>query len=110
MRLFEETDIERPFTVTVTRPLGNFGETGDYEESFETVVSGMKADIQLSLKVRRLLREDDRGTDDATVWVMYCAPPAPILSGDRVSDGTRGFVVQAVADWGSHTECVMERI
>jgi len=110
MRLFEETDIERPFTVTVTRPLESFGEAGDYEESFETVISGMKADIQLSLKIRKLLREDGRGTDDATVWMMYCDPPAPILSGDRVSDGERGFVVQAVADWGSHTECVMERI
>ena len=107
MSLFSENDIEYPSTVTVQRPLANFSNSGNYEESFETVIEGMTADIQLSLKVRKVVSEDEKGISDNTVWIMFCNPPGPILSGDRVSDGARIFVVDAVGDWGSHTECVM---
>ena len=107
MNLFSENDIEYPFTVTVQRPQENFSSSGNYEESFETVIEGMTADIQLSLKIRKVISEDERGISDNTMWIMFCSPPEPILSGDRVSDGTRIFIVDAVGDWGSHSECVM---
>ncbi len=110
MNLFNETDIEYPFTVTVTRPQETFTSSGDYNESFDTVIVGMTADIQLSLKVRKVVSEDETGSSDNTVWIMYCAPPAQILTGDRVSDGTRTFVIDAVGEWGSHSECVMRKI
>ena len=110
MNLFDETDIEYPFTVTVTRPQGTFTGSGDYNESFNTVIAVMTADIQLSLKVRKVVSEDETGSSDNMVWIMYCAPPSQILSGDRVSDGTRRFVIDAVGEWGSHSECVMRKI
>ena len=69
----------------------------------------MKADIQLSLKVRDVLSENETGASDNTVWVMYCKPPKSIQEGDRVSDGTRTFVVDAAGEWGSHTECLMRK-
>ena len=110
MSLFCESDIDYPLTVTVQRPQGDINESGDYQESLSTVISGMQADIQLSLKVRRLVSEDVSGIDDNAVWVMYCDPPVPILSGDRISDGTRLFLVDSAGDWGSHTECIMKLI
>jgi hypothetical protein len=107
MNLFSENDIEYSSTVTVQRPQTNFSSSGNYEESFETVIEGMTADIQLSLKVRKVVSEDEKGIADNTEWRMFCNPPEPILSGDRISDGARIFFIDAVGDWGSHTECVM---
>jgi len=107
MNLFSENDIEYPLTVTVTRPKDTFGDGGDYVESFDTVVDNLTADIQLSIKVRKLTSEDGTGVTDNAVWIMYCRPAAPIRPGDRVYDGSRTFIVDAVGEWGSHTECVM---
>ena len=110
MNLFEEQDIEYPLTVTVKRPGTEFDEAGDYQETFETIEEGVRADIQLSLKVRSLSREDKSGHDDNALWVMYCKPANPIRAGDRITDGTRTFVVDAAGEWGSHTECVLRKV
>ena len=110
MNLFCESDIEYPFTVTVTRPQGSYSDDGDYSEAFETIIENLTADIQLSLKVRKLSTEDTTGISDNTVWIMFCKPPEPIHIEDRVNDGTRKFVVDGVGDWGSHIECVMSII
>ncbi len=110
MSLFEETDIDYPFTVTVKRPKATFTETGSYTESFDTIVEGMTVDIQLSLKVRKVVSEDKTGMTENMVWIMFCDPPAAIMSGDLVTDGSRTFSVEAVGDWGSHTECVMRKV
>lgn len=110
MNLFCESDIDYPVTVTVARPQGTYSDNGDYSETFETIIENMTADIQLSLKVRKLTAEDTTGTSDNTVWTMFCIPVAPIQSGDRVNDGTRTFVVDGAGDWGGHTECVMSLI
>jgi len=110
MKLFCESDIDYPVTVTVTRPQGTYNDNGDYSETFDTIIENMTADIQLSLKVRKLTTEDTTGTSDTTVWTMFCIPGEPIQTGDRVHDGTRTFVVDGAGDWGSHTECVMSLI
>jgi len=110
MNLLNENEIEYPCTVTVTRPHNTFGDDGSSIESFDTIIEGMTADIQLSLKVRDLVAEDETGTSDSTVWIMYCNPPAAIQAGDRVTDGARIFTVDAAADWGSHTECMMRKV
>jgi len=107
MSLFDVTDIEYPLMVTVQRPQETFSETGNYQESSTTVIEGMTADIQLSLKVRKVASEDETGMSDNTVWIMFCKPSKTIKRGDRVTDGTRTFIVDAVGEWGSHTECVM---
>ncbi len=109
MSLFNESDIEYPLTVMVKRPQENFSDSGNYEESLVTVLEGLTVDIQLSLKVRKLISEDEKGITDNTVWIMFCKPPVSIQTGDIVSDGTRTFVVDAVGEWGSHTECVMRK-
>ena len=110
MNLLNENEIEYPCTVTITRPHNTFGDDGSSIESFDTIIEGMTADIQLSLKVRDLVAEDETGTSDNTVWIMYCNPPAAIQTGDRVTDGARIFTVDGAADWGSHTECTMRRL
>ncbi len=110
MSLFNEIEIDYPFTVSVSRPQSNFNESGDYVESFDTVITNMTADIQLSLKIRKLMSEDRTGSTDNTLWIMFCNPPQTMLEGDRVSDGIRTFIVDAVGEWGSHTECVMRKL
>ena len=110
MSLLNDNEIDYPFTVSVSRPRTNFNESGDYEESFDTLIESMTADIQLSLKIRRLLSEDKTGNTENTVWIMFCTPPQTVVEGDRVSDGTRTFIVDAVGEWGSHTECVMRKV
>ncbi|MCE5248987.1 hypothetical protein LLG96_02075 [bacterium] len=107
MNLFSTSDIDYPFTVTVSRPTGAFGENGAYTGTLETVIASMAADIQFSLKVRQLTSEDRTGISDTAVWVMFCNPPSPIRHGDRVYDGSRTFAVNSVSEWGTHTECVM---
>lgn len=109
MSLLKETEIDYPFTVSVSRPKSSFNASGNYVESFETVIASMTADIQLSLKVRNLMSEDRTGSTENAVWIMFCNPPKSIKEGDRVSDGTRTFLVDAVGEWGSHTECVMKK-
>ena len=110
MNLFNENDIEYPSTVTVQRPQETFSESGNYEESFVTVIDEMTSDIQLSLKVRKVVSEDETGIDDNMVWIMFCKPPVPILAGDRISDGTKTFIIDAIGEWGSHTECIMRKV
>jgi len=110
MSLLIDNEIDYPFTVSVKRPQISFTETGDYGESFDTVIENMTADIQLSLRIRRLLSEDGTGSTENAVWLMFCNPPITISEGDRVSDGTRTFIVDAVGEWGSHTECVMRKV
>ena len=110
MSLMIDNEIDYPFIVSVKRPQTSFTETGDYDESFDTVIESMTADIQLSLRIRRLLSEDRTGSTEKTVWLMFCNPPLVIKEGDRVSDGTRTFIVDAVGEWGSHTECVMRKV
>lgn len=110
MSLWNDNDIDYPFTVTVTRPRTTFGNDGNYTESFETVIENMTADIQMSLKIRKLITEDETGVSDNTAWVMFCNPPAEIQAGDRVTDGSRTFTVDAAGDWGSHTECMMRLV
>jgi len=107
MSTFDAADIDYPFTVTVERPTGGIDADGNFSESFETVVDGMAADIQLSLRVRNVLAEDETGAADNTVWLLFAKPPAALKTGDRVSDGERTFRIEAVGDWGSHIECVM---
>ena len=110
MNLLKENEIDYPYTVTVNRPQSGFNESGDYVGSFETVIASMTADIQLSLKVRKLISEDRTGISENALWIMFCNPPRTIRGGDRVSDGTRTFIVDAVGEWGSHTECVMRKL
>ena len=109
MSLFNENEAEYLCTVSVSRPSSDFDSSGDYQEAFTPVIENMDADIQLSLKVRNLISEDKTGRSENTLWIMYCIPPQPIIEGDKVSDGTRTFIVDAVGDWGSHTECVMRK-
>ena len=109
MSLFDENEIDFPFTVTVLRPQKNFTVSGDYAESFETVIEEMIADIQLSLKIRATISEDETGLTDNSVWTMFCNPPVPVLAGDEVTDGTRTFIIDAAGEWGSHLECMMRR-
>lgn len=94
-------------TVTVTRPGGDFDESGDFSDESTVIVSDMTADIQQSLQIRNHLSEDRSGTSDSTAWIMFCVPPITLSSGDLVDDGDRTFVIDAVGDWGTHVECVM---
>lgn len=110
MSLLNDNEIDYPFTVSVSRPRMSFNESGDYEETFDTVIESMTADIQISLKIRRLLSEDRTGSTENTVWIMFCTPLQTVMEGDRVSDGTRTFIVDAVGEWGSHIECVMRKV
>jgi hypothetical protein len=110
MTLWDENDIDYPITVSVSRPENIFDDKGDFTRSLQTVIESMTADIQLSLKVRKLIAEDETGISDNAVWIMYCNPAETILCGDRVSDGTSSFLVEAVGDWGSHVECVMRKV
>ena len=110
MNLVEIQDFDYSSIVRVERPGGDFDDSGNYEESHVTVIDEMTADIQLSLKERTLTSEDATGTGDNAVWMMYCLPPEPVMAGDRVSDGERMFVIDAVGEWGSHTECIMKRV
>lgn len=107
MQLMEECEIEYPRIVRVARPETADGDAGSPVVTERTVIAEMAADIQLSLRVRTLVSEDETGADDNAVWVMYCVPPSAVLPGDRVYDGERVFAVESAADWGSHTECVM---
>jgi hypothetical protein len=109
MNLLEESDMEYPLTVSVSRAAGSYDESGNYSETITTVIEEMPADIQLSLKLRQFNSEDETGLSDKSVWVMYCLPPCAIHEGDRVSDGSREFMVDVIGDWGSHVECVMKR-
>jgi len=110
MSIFNEQEIDYSFIVSVKRPGTTISDSGDYEESFEMIIENMKADIQLSLKIRRLLSETSSGSTDNTVWIMFCNPPLLIREGDRVFDGTRTFIIDAVGEWGSHVECFMRKI
>jgi hypothetical protein len=110
MNVLIEKEIDFPLTVSVLRPKAVYSENGDYVESFDTVIPAMTADIQLSLKVRNLVTETKTGSSDNAVWTMFANPPVKILDGDRVSDGERNFIVEAVGEWGSHTECIMRKI
>jgi len=110
MNLVEIQDFDYASLVSVERPGGEFDASGNYEEAFVTVIDEMTADIQLSLQERTLTSEDATGTGDNAVWMMYCLPPEPVRAGDRVLDGDRTFMVEAVGEWGSHTECVMKRV
>lgn len=109
MNLFTEQDIEYPFTVAVWRSSGGYDGAGNYRETRETVIASMTADIQLSLKIRNLVRETKTGTADTALYLMFCQPPCPIVAGDTVIEGERAFSVESVHDWGSHTECVLAR-
>ncbi|MFC1573726.1 hypothetical protein ACFL30_00920 [Candidatus Latescibacterota bacterium] len=110
MSLWNDNDIDYSLSVTVTRPETTFTDDGDYAESFDTIIENMTADIQMSLKVRSLIKEDKSGVSDNREWIMFCNPPVDIQTGDRVSDGSRTFVVEAIGDWGSHTECMIKLI
>jgi hypothetical protein len=110
MNLWDERDIDYPFTVSVSRPAASFGGDGACTETFGAVIASMTSDIQLSLKVRSLVASDSAGVSDNAVWILYCRPPAQIRANDRVCDGSRTFTVDAVCDWGSHTECVMREV
>jgi len=109
MNLLEEIEIDYPYTVTVTRPSPEYDSAGNYTETFETVIASMRADIQLSIKIRNYLSEDNTGTSNNALWMMFCCPPMTVREGDHVTDGTRTFIVDAVGEWGSHTECVMRK-
>jgi hypothetical protein len=109
MSILIASEIDYPFTVSVSRPGGSIDDNGNYQETYETIIEGMTADIQLSLKVRKLVNEDETGNSDVQVWVMYCNPPQKLCEGDRVNDGERTFFIDAVGDWGSHVECVMRK-
>jgi hypothetical protein len=110
MNLLEPDEIEYPREVRVARPGGAYDEAGNYMETETTVIERMDADIQLSQKIRKLASEDGTGMSDSALWIMYCVPETPIETGDRVYDGERVFRVEAVGDWGSHTECVMKKV
>ncbi len=109
MQLVYERDMEYPRQVRVSRPSGSYDEAGRYMEGNVTVIERMAVDIQLSLRVRQFDSKSGTGVSDNAVWVMYCMPPVPILAGDRVHDGERVFAVEAVGDWGSHMECLMQQ-
>jgi hypothetical protein len=110
MNLLEPSDIEYPREVRVTRPDGVYDSAGNYTETETTIIERMTADIQLSLKIRTLASEDETGVSDGALWIMYCVPPETIETGDKVYNGTRVFMVAAVGNWGSHTECVMKEV
>jgi len=110
MNLIEEREIDYPRTVRIARPAGAYDESGRYVEMEREIISEMTADIQFSLKVRKLVSESGTGVSGCAAWVMFCNPPAPILAGDRVYDGGRTFVVEAAGEWGSHTECIMKMV
>ncbi len=110
MSLLKDIEIDYPYTVSVSRPQTGFNSSGNYVESFDTIIASMTADIQLSLKVRSLMSENRTGSTENAMWIMFCIPPETINEGDRVSDGARTFIVDAVGDWGSHTECVMKKL
>jgi hypothetical protein len=110
MNLLEPDEIEYSREVRVARPGGVYDDAGNYTETEATIIECMTADIQLSLKIRNLVSENETGVSDNTLWIMYCVPPAAIETGDRVYDGTRIFRVEAVGDWGSHTECVIVEV
>jgi len=109
MSTFDVSDIDYPVTVTVRRSEGMFNDSGDYVETFLTVAENMAADIQLSLRVRALLAEDETGVDDDSAWTMFCKPEAELFAGDIIDDGSNIYTVDAVGDWGSHVECVLRR-
>ncbi len=110
MKLIEAGEIDYSRTVRVCRPSETYDEDGRYVESETEICSGMIADIQFSLKVRKLVSETRTGVSDCAKWIMFCVPPAPVLEGDRVYDDDRAFVIEAVGEWGSHTECVMKKL
>jgi len=110
MNLLEPEEIEYPREVRVARPGGEYDDAGNYTETETTVIERMAADIQLSLKIRKLASEDESGVTDNALWIMYCVPPVPIEAGDRVYEGARVFRVEAAGDWGSHTECVVREV
>jgi hypothetical protein len=109
MKLMEISEIDFPRRVRVCRPAGSYDESGRYVESETEVIAQMIADIQFSLKVRKLVSVNGTGVSDSAAWVMYCIPPATVLAGDRVYAGAEEFEVEAVGEWGSHTECVMKK-
>lgn len=110
MNLVEKSEIEYPRTVRVTRPAGTYDTAGNYVETETEVIANMIADIQLSLKIRRLASENKTGVSESAAWQMFCNPPVTILAGDRVYDGDRIFTVESAGEWGSHTECVMKKV
>lgn len=111
MTILDERDFDYPHTVTVSRQEESRTENGDYIEICEPVITGMTADIQLSLKVRNLISEDSTGVSGQAVWLMFCKPPEEIRAGDRVNDADgRVFIVDAVGDWGSHVECILSPV
>lgn len=110
MNLVEEREIEYPRTVRVARPSGEYDANGNYTETEVEVIGRMTADIQLSLRVRKLASENGTGISESAAWLLFCNPPAAILAGDRVYDGERTFAVETVGEWGSHTECVMKKM
>jgi len=110
MILFDERDIDDPRLVTVERPSREFDDDGNYLETFETVVTGLAADIQYSLRVRTVVSEDTTGTSGSGIWIMYCHADADIRPEDRIRDDGRTFTVDAVGDWGTHLECVMRLV
>ena len=109
MTLMNESEINYPRTVTISRPAAEFDETGNPQGDAEVIVSSLIADIQQSLKIRDLASEDRTGISDNTVWLMFCLPPAELREGDLVADGARAYVIDSVADWGSHVECTMRK-
>ena len=110
MNLMEESEIDYPRIVRVTRPGGEYDANGNYTETETEVIVSMLADVQLSLRIRRLTSESGSGVTESAAWLLFCNPPFPILAGDRVYDGERTFAVESVGEWGSHTECVMKKI
>ena len=109
MTLMNESEVDYPRTVTVSRPAAEFAETGDYQGGAEVIVSGMIADIQQSLMIRNLQSEDRTGVSDNTAWLMFCLPPRELREGDIVADTGRTFIIESVCDWGSHVECTMRK-
>ncbi len=110
MNLVEESEIEYPRVVRVSRPAGGYDADGNYTETEAEVIGSMIADIQISLRIRRLVSESGSGVTESAAWLLFCNPPVPILAGDRVYDGGRTFMVESVGEWGSHTECVMKKV
>ena len=109
MTLIDESEIDYPRIVTVSRLPVEFGESGEFEGEPTVVIPSMIADIQLSLKIRELRSEDRTGSSENAAWLMFCIPPAPLREGDIVTDGDRSFIVDSVGDWGSHVECAMRK-
>lgn len=110
MSFINDNDIDYLCTVSVSRPSEDFDDSGDYQEAYSIIIDEMNADIQLSLKVRNLTSEDKTGVSEKTVWIMFCIPSQQLIEGDKVFDGSRTFIVDAVGDWGSHTECIMRKL